>query len=115
MPTWRSTVAADDDLDKRGVSDPPIRGGAMIATQEGVAHAPITSSMVSVSGGKERRTLPASDARYRVAAKGTCGDPEVARSIRGCLPREAVTEGDNTLPACCLPFWLPSSIRESNV
>ena len=35
VPTWRPTVAADDDIDKRGVSDPPIRGGAMIATQEG--------------------------------------------------------------------------------
>jgi len=69
-PTWRPTVTADDDTDKRGVSDPPIRGGAMIATQEGGRSRPDRLFNGQSRRGKERRPFTASDARYRVAIKG---------------------------------------------
>ena len=71
MPNWRSTVAADDDIDKRGVSDPPIRGGAMIAVQEGGRSRPDRLFHGRSRGGKERRPVPAIDGRYRIATKGT--------------------------------------------
>jgi len=69
-PTWRPTVTADDDTDKRGVSDPPIRGGAMIATQEGGRSRPDRLFNGQSQWRQRAPPVPAIDGRYRVATKG---------------------------------------------
>ena len=79
-PTWRPTVTADDDIDKRGVSDPPIRGGATIATQEGGRSRPDPSLMVRASGGKERRPFLQSTAGIALQPKALEVAAEVVRS-----------------------------------
>jgi len=113
-PNWRPTVTADDDTDKRGVSDPPIRGGAMIATQEGGRSRPDHLFNGERQWRKGRRPFTVSHARYRVAIKALDAAPEVPD--RHALVYQGKRDGGGQDAPCLLaPLLAPSSIRESKV
>lgn len=79
----------------------------MIATHEGGRSRPDhpllwSESVAAENAARARGRCPVSRCNQKDLRR-----PEDARSMRAWLLREAETEGANTLPGCCLPFWPP--------
>lgn len=101
-----STVAADDDIDKRGVSDHPIRGAAMIAIQEGGRSRPDHLSDAEVGGGKRRRPFAQTEAGIALQPKALEAAPDLRdRCAPGCQKKR--DEGGQHAPCLLSPLLAP--------